>query len=313
LKKADIVHVMGIRTSTGTIFSSKLKDIPAVATVNDPWATCYYSLHFKDGETCDRCTPAKFNECLEKYGGRTAAVPYLKVTMKERLFFLSRFDGLLPLSTAMEEILRLHGVECEMEVVPWIIDSDKFSFKEPPKRTTLGFVGRLDEGKGLDHTIRIAHSTGLPLRIVGEGPAEAGARKLAEELGHGDMIEFVGKVPYEDVPAEYQKMSLLLAPFTRVEALGRVLMEANSCGRGVLTTSICGGAERVTEGFNGFVFEPGDVEGMTAKVRAISEDRGLLAELGVNGRRFVQENHSPEVILKRTEDFYERVIENRRR
>ena len=119
LGRADIIHVHGIRTTVGTVLSSRLKDVPAVATVNDAWATCYYSLHFKDGERCESCTPAKFKECLDRFGGQPAAMPYLRASMKERLYFISRFDGLMPHSTAMMDILRRHRVECEMRSACW--------------------------------------------------------------------------------------------------------------------------------------------------------------------------------------------------
>jgi len=308
LDHADIIHVHGIRTTVGTVLSSRLKDVPAVATVNDAWATCYYSLHFKDGERCERCTPSKFKECLERFGGQPAAMPYLRASMKERLFFISRFDGLMPHSTAMMDILKRHGVECEMEVIPPIIDTARFMYKDPPKKFQLGFIGRIDDGKGLDDAIKISKATGLDLRVVGEGPALKDARRLVKKMRLMEQVEFVGKVPYETVPEEYHAASLVLAPFKRVEPIGRVLMEANACGRAVLTTTICGGAERITEGKNGFVVEPGDVDAMTEKVRKVASDPGKLKEMGRNGRDFVERNHSPKVILKRTEAFYKRVI-----
>lgn len=313
LKRADIIHVHGIRTSVGTVLSSRLKDIPAVATVNDSWATCYYSLHFKDGERCEECTPSKFKECLEQFGGQPAAIPYLKTTMRQRRYFISKFDGLMPHSTAMMDILRRHGVECEMEVIPPIIDTDLFKLGPVPERARLGFIGRIDGGKGLDDAIRVAQATDLELRVVGEGPYLKEAKRLVKHLDLSEKVRFVGRVPYEKVVDEYHAASLVLAPFKRVEPIGRVVIEANACGRGVLTTTICGGSERITEGKNGFVVEPGDLDTMIDRVKGVIGDRDALDRLGRNGRDFVERNHSPKVILERTEAFYKRVIESRRR
>ena len=313
VKRADIIHVHGIRTTVGTVISSKLKNIPAVATVNDAWATCYYSLHFKDGSRCEPCTTKKFKECLKRFGGQAAAMPYLKASMKERLYFLSRYNGLMPHSTAMMDILKRHGVKCEMEVIPPIIDTDRFDYKDPPEDTKLGFIGRIDDGKGLDDAVKVAKATGIGLRVVGEGPALKKAKRLSKKLKADDLVKFVGKVPYETVPDEYHAASLILAPFKRVEPIGRVLMEANSCGRGVITTNICGGSERIANGKNGFVIEPGDVDAMMSRVEALSKDPGKLRAMGKNGRAFVESNHGPKVILKRTEAFYKRIISRARR
>jgi glycosyltransferase involved in cell wall biosynthesis len=200
-----------------------------------------------------------------------------------------------------------------MEIIPNIIDTEFLRFKELGDEPLLGFIGRLTEGKGLEEAVRIAHSTGYRLRVLGEGKAVKGAKALAKELGYKDEVDFAGKVPYETVPDEYHRMSLLVAPFQRIEPLARVPLEANSCGRGAITTTIAGGSERMKDGYNGYVFEPEDLEGMTRTVKEVMEDRELLGSLGRNGRKFVESYHHPDVILKKVERFYERIIERKRR
>jgi glycosyltransferase involved in cell wall biosynthesis len=309
LKKADIVHVYGIRTLIGAVMASRLRGIPVVGTINDTWATCYFGLHFKDGKICNNCTAARFKECLDEHGGQPAAMPYLKTTMKQRRYYLSKFDGLIPISKMMRDLLMKEGIDCDMEVIPMIIETDLFSFAELPEEFKLGFVGRIDFSKGLDDAVRVAAGTGAGLRVAGEGPFMKEVKALVKELGVKDKVKFVGKVPYEKMPGEYQAVSLVLAPFKRIEPLGRVLPEANACGRAVITTNICGGSERIKDGENGFVFEPGDVKGMIGRVKALAENRVALERMGRNGRDRVVRDHSAEAIRERTEAFYERIIE----
>ena len=58
--------------------------------------------------------------------------------------------------------------------------------------------------------------------------------------------------------------------------------------------------------------EPGDVDAMIEIVQKVVSDPSKLKEMGRNGCDFIERNHSPKVILKRTEAFYKRVIEARR-
>ena len=53
--------------------------------------------------------------------------------------------------------------------------------------------------------------------------------------------------------------------------------------------------------------EPGDVDALEAKIRAICEDDETREELGENARRFVENNYSWEAITQRLTDVYEDV------
>ena len=102
--------------------------------------------------------------------------------------------------------------------------------------TLFGYVGRLDEGKGLD-TLLVAASQMLKehgdftLQIVGDGALKQDLLQLSSDLGLTDHVDFVGKIPQHALPTYYQRFDFLVFPTERKgESLGLVGLEAMACG-----------------------------------------------------------------------------------
>ena len=115
---ADIIHTLSMRVTVGAYKAAKKNQIPLLGTVNDTWATCYYSLHFKNDRICWNCSQEKLRGCMAEYGGNKLALPYLKHNMRMRAEALKKFDCLLPRSKLVEEILHKNGFSNRMEPGP---------------------------------------------------------------------------------------------------------------------------------------------------------------------------------------------------
>ena len=139
---------------------------------------------------------------------------------------------------------------------------------------TLVFAGRLTAQKSLDVGIEAARRAGVALVVAGDGPDRA----QLERLGHA---RFLGPLPRERVlelfragDAELLSSSWENFPHTVVEAL--------AVGTPVIATRTGGVAEVVTDGENGLVVEPGDVEALTAAIERFFADEALAARLRAN-------------------------------
>jgi glycosyltransferase involved in cell wall biosynthesis len=150
-------------------------------------------------------------------------------------------------------------------------------------RSELLFVGRLVEKKGLCHlldALPLIRSVrpDVTLTVAGFGP-ELGARQAqARALGLTDVVEFVGPVSQDDLPALYQRAALFVAPFVAAKSgdqdgLGLVLIEALGCGCPVVvsrlpaTRALAASCTAVHEA------EPGDALSLSESVlRALEAD-----------------------------------------
>jgi glycosyltransferase involved in cell wall biosynthesis len=88
----------------------------------------------------------------------------------------------------------------------------------------------------------------------------------------------------EDVPAILNEVDLLVHA-AHQEPLGRVLLEAASCGKAIVATRVGGTTEILTDEVSALLTSPDDVEALTAAIRRMLTDAELRIRLGQQARR----------------------------
>ena len=130
------------------------------------------------------------------------------------------------------------------------------------------YVGRLGREKGVAELLHAAACSRDPwrLRVHGRGPIELRLRRLAENLGLGDRVQWR---PYIADRAElaraYAAARVVVMPGAH-ETFGLVGFEAAASGACVVTCATAPSAAHI--GGLGRTFEPGDVDGLLAAIEA---------------------------------------------
>ncbi len=123
------------------------------------------------------------------------------------------------------------------------------------------------------------------LVICGSGPLEAELKALAAELGVESAVEFTGFVQTEEICQLLASTLALILPSTE-EQFGQVIPEALAMGVPVLASDNCGARDHLVEtAVNGYVFEPHNVEGLTALMRRIDRDQDHWRALATAANR----------------------------
>lgn len=172
---------------------------------------------------------------------------------------------------------RLRVVSCAVEGVhPLRASEDDGTWR-------LVLLGRKSHGKGqMDalEAVAILRGRGCPvrLRLVGGGDASyiTTLHERTHRLGLEPYVEFVDHSP--DVAEHYEWAHVVLM-CSSAEAFGRVTVEAMKAGRPVIGARAAGTAELIRDGENGFLYEPGDVEGLASKVALVVSDPHRMAEV----------------------------------
>jgi glycosyltransferase involved in cell wall biosynthesis len=307
--KFDIVHSTYTRTIGGAVPAARRRGIPAVATINDPWATCFFQTHFREGNICKECSRSGIRQCLEDIAQRRSGIIYLRGSMWLRRHFIEKCSGLMTNSAAMKDLLQKNGIKKNIKVIPSAVDLDMFGYEKPKLSGNILYIGRVDLGKGVDVAIKaFAKANCGKLVVAGTGALLKDCKKLVKELGIEEKVEFRGKIPYENVPSVIHEADIVLVPFQRIEAYGRVLLEANACGRGVITTTIGADHTHIRKGVNGLIFEPEDIEGMAHGIQELMDKPRVIEEMGISGRKIVEENFTIELLGKRVNSFYSDIL-----
>ncbi|MGB3073130.1 MAG: glycosyltransferase [Candidatus Moraniibacteriota bacterium] len=140
----------------------------------------------------------------------------------------------------------------------------------PAVRKYLLFIGRLSKEKGLATLIEASRllSGAEPLKIIGTGPEEM---LLREQVKGIPNIEFLGYQTGEVWERALREASALVIPSIWYENMPYVVLEALSRGTPVIASNLGGVPERIQEGENGFLFEPGNTEDLVRAIRTLIE------------------------------------------
>ena len=194
-------------------------------------------------------------------------------------------------STAMVEELRSHGIE-RVDLWQRGVDTELFDIqwdsREMRDRLTQGhpdskillFVGRLGAEKEIERIKPILEA--IPdarLALVGDGPhREALEAHFADTPTH-----FVGYLHGIELASAFASADAFIFP-SRTETLGLVLLEAMAAGCPVVAAATGGITDIVTDGVNGYLFDPKDEGGAIAATLRLLENLEERETLRSNAR-----------------------------
>lgn len=182
------------------------------------------------------------------------------------------------------------------------VRTDEFDVDVPyaDRERTVGFLGRLDEEKGIRELAQVARSLpdDVTFRFIGDGDlGEWLTDELSAEIDAGN-VEMAGWVDHDDVPAELNRLRLLLLPSEPTEGLPTTILEALACGTPVYATPVSGVPDVVKDGETGFYMDETTPDAVLADVSSIF-DRDDLGTISRNGRRLVEQEYSFEAAQER--------------
>ena len=195
----------------------------------------------------------------------------------------------------------------QLECVPNGVDLDDFPLGVGERQDVL-CVGRLVPYKGVDVLVRamprIHDLTGARLTVVGDGPENARLRSLAAQLGA--PVDFLGRVPHEELAALYATHKLTVLPSVNSqEAFGIALLESMSAGTPVVASDLPG--VREVAALAGVVSPPGDAQELAATVAAAYENVNAFGSPREIRAR-VEERFAWPSVVAQLEKVYERAV-----
>lgn len=179
----------------------------------------------------------------------------------------------------------------------------------------VGFLARINEEKGLADLVECAAAviSRVPAAsfVIGGAPfTDDDAAHLAKvkariaELGLSDRFRFGGFV---ERPRSFLEGIDVLALPSRNEPLGLVVLEALAVGRPVVAFDVGGPAEIITNGVDGVLVKPGDLDRFAAALAGALADEEARRRLVENGRRTVAARFSSDAFVRQVEALYDEI------
>ena len=189
-------------------------------------------------------------------------------------------------SEALARQVAQFGMAVRAQVIPNVVDTEFFVPPAVPRSTeqfVFVAIGNLTPNKSFDSIIRafacrFGGAADVRLVIGGDGPMRSELQGLAEGLGVGPHVQYLGPLSRAGVRlAMWTANCFVLA--SRSETFGVVLIEALSTGIPVISTR-SGGPEDIVQSGIGALVEPGDEsalgEAMVAARRSPINDPSTL-------------------------------------
>ncbi|MEJ3403199.1 glycosyltransferase [Rathayibacter sp. YIM 133350] len=160
----------------------------------------------------------------------------------------------------------VHAISCG-------IDADQYVPSwEPRTGNRILFVGRVTGEKQIDVLIKaiaaLPETLDATLEIVGGGDQLKNLQHLSEELGLGERVTFRGYVTEEELREAYTRASVFAMP-SIAELQSIATMEAMASALPIVAADAMALPHLVHDGVNGFLFEPGNVGDLAAKLEQV--------------------------------------------
>jgi glycosyltransferase involved in cell wall biosynthesis len=178
-----------------------------------------------------------------------------------------------------------------------------------PESQLIVYVGRSDIAKGLrellDATERLAQEyPRLQVAMVGEGSAREELKRVAEARGIKDRVLFVPACSSRDVARWMTAATICTLPSYR-EGCPNVILEALSCGRPVVATTV-GGIPEIAKGDCAILVPPRDAAALANGIRAALNRSWDFEEIAHRARRGWED------VARETFDICSEVVRERR-
>ena len=309
-ERPDLVHVHNtFPLISPSVFGACAEArVPVVQTLHNYRLLCPQTNMCRNGAVCEQCLTASLwnsvrHGCYRQSRVETAPVASMLTFNRWRGTWTNLVARHIALTNFARTKLIQGGLPPQNIVVkPNFVDPD------PSPRRTAGdyalFVGRLATEKGLGTVLAAWQHLGCapPLWVAGDGPDRFEFEQLASK--HSLPVRFLGHLDRREVLRTIKGSRVLLFPSLCYETFGMGMIEAYACGVPVIASRHGAMMELVNDGFTGLLFEPGNAEELSEKIRLALANPERLAWMGENARAEYTQKYTAEINYKRLMNIY---------
>ena len=171
------------------------------------------------------------------------------------------------------------------------------SLRLPPEAFLVGAAGRIEPEKGfpiLLQALAVARKQGLPAFavIAGQGAQETELRRLRDELGLGNAVQFLGF--RKDVLDVIAATDVIVVPSIWADPFPYAVLEAMACSKPVVASNVGGIPEMVTKD-SALLIPPGDPQALADALTVLANNPSRRGEMSRAAFAEVQQFTIPEL------------------
>ncbi len=274
--KPDVAHVHNtLPLISPSIYKPLNKaGVKVIQWLHNYRLVCPAGTLYRSGAPCSLCVDEGLQNAVRYQcwtGSKFATKALVRMLKKHRSAgtWRERVDLFVALNSFQKEILVDAGGVPESKVIVQPNFSDAPALDVPARvgeRDEFLFVGRLAPEKGVLTLLRaMASLHDVPIALAGDGPLSPMVARACSTRGH----VWLGQLSREALRARMESARALIFASEWPEGCPSVILEALSCGKPVISSSVPGAAALLHEGKTALFFPPGNVEALADCVRQL--------------------------------------------
>lgn len=306
------LHIYYGQLTASILAPLKQAGIPIVQTLHEYKLVCPVYTLVSNGEICQACQGQHFWQATLKRCNRGSLARSLLSTMEsyasQALGSVSKIDRFITVSDFQRRKLVELGIPAQkMTVVHNFINTSGIEPNTKPGEYFLYF-GRLERIKGVFTLVEAASSLQeTPLLIVGTGEADRELATIIETRGL-EHIRLLGFKQGEELHQLIRHSICCILPSQWYENCPLSVLESHAFGKPVIGSNIGGIPELISDRVDGFLVPPGDADALRQQMLWMATQRSQAVEMGLAGRRKVEEQFNPEIHYEKIMSVYRQVL-----
>jgi glycosyltransferase involved in cell wall biosynthesis len=247
---------------------------------------------------------------LEARRWRSLGLPKLASQIESKAFRSA--DICFTVSKELNQyVSNLLGTSDSVETLPNGVDTLRFNtasssesirnlYNIPLDATVVGYVGGFKGWHDVPTLINafqriVRKNLNLYLFLVGSGDTYRFCEELAKSDAFDNRVIFTGNVPPESVPEYLAAIDIAVAPFIPMDFFyfsPLKLYEYMAAGKCIVTNRLGQIGEIITHQENGWLCEPGDIDGLAQALEVLMVSSEMRFHYGMSARKMAEEKHN---------------------
>lgn len=313
--RPDLVHLNNIyhQISPSILHTIQKHRIPSVMTIHDLKMVCAVYAMYNSGKICEACKDGKYYHCFLNQCVKNSRLKSLLGSMEMYLHhwllnIYSLIDIFISPSQFIKNKLLESGFKGTIEYLPNFIELEGFEPQYKWENASIVYCGRLIRNKGVMTLVdAVKFLDDIVLNIIGDGPLRPWIEeKIKKE--HINNIQLLGFQSGKNLHTHIKRAMFTVVPSELYENNPLAIIESFSLGKPVIGSRIGGIPELVIDNFNGLTFAPKDASDLRHKIKWLKSNPELIVQMGINARKYVEQNLNAEKYYKRIESLYKGVV-----
>lgn len=246
------------------------------------------------------------------FHGASFLEQYRKAPVKWRewiKYLFEKADLVICLSESWKKFIQEIAPQSDINVIPNSVKLPNLHQKRDKDdgAIRLTFLGLIGERKGVFDLLKVVKRLidddfKLKLHVGGNGEIER-LRKTIADLTIAGEVECLGWISEKQRDKLLRETDIFVLP-SYGEGMPMSILEAMSYSVPVVSTTVGGIPELVSDGETGFLIEPGDLDALYRKLKCLIQDKELRKKFGEKARQFVASRHNLKFITQQIDQIY---------